>query len=372
LARLMREIALDKSFALQLVVTGAHLAPRFGETWREIEADGFSIDAKVDIGLGDDTPIATARAMGRAVAGLADAFDRLRPGVVVLLGDRYEILAAAQTSLLLGLPVAHIHGGELTEGAFDDSFRHAITKLAHLHFVACEDYARRVAQLGEDPARVHVVGALGIDALNDIPRLDRAALASELGLPLRDPILVVTYHPETLGKQSPGKSSDTLCAALDRFPTATIVITGANADPGGATIDRRLQAYAARHPDRVRWFASLGQRRYFSILALAAAVVGNSSSALIEAPALKIATVNLGNRERGRPRAASVIDCEETEAAIAAAIAKALSPEFRAGLSATRSPYGEGGAAKRIAAVLRSIDPTTLGSKRFRDLSAVA
>jgi UDP-hydrolysing UDP-N-acetyl-D-glucosamine 2-epimerase len=370
LALLMREIAEDNALALQLVVTGAHLSPRFGESWREIADDDFRIDAKVDIGIDGDSRLAAARAMGRAVSGLAEAFDRLRPDVAVVLGDRYEILAAAEAALLLRLPLAHIHGGELTEGAFDDAMRHAITKLADLHFVACDDDARRVIQLGEEPGRVRVVGALGVDAVAKISRTGRDALAADLGITLVDPVLAVTYHPATLGKLAPEAAADALCAALDRFPQAAVVFTGANADPGGRAIDARLKSWANAHKDRACWHESLGQRRYLSLLAHAVAVVGNSSSGLIEAPALKVATVNIGDRQKGRPHADSVIDCGESAEAIAAAVATALSAAFRARLPTIVSPYGAGGAATRIRHALREIDPATLGVKRFHEMKA--
>lgn len=372
LSWLMREVAADASLSLQVVATGAHMSPRFGETWRDIEADGFAIDARVNIGLEDDSPLATAQAMGRAVAGLAEAFDRLAPDVVVLLGDRYEILAAAEAALLLRCPVAHIHGGEVTEGAFDDAMRHAITKLASLHFVACADYARRVIQLGEDPARVHVVGALGLDAVANVAPLDRTALEADLGLKLKEPLLVVTYHPTTLGALPPDAAADALLGALDRFPEATVVFTGVNADPGNRAVAERIGAWTAQNKARACWCDSLGQRRYLSLAALAAAVVGNSSSGLIEVPALRVPTVNIGDRQKGRPRATSVIDCEEMTDAIADAIASALSGPFRRHAASAESPYGAGGAAKRIHAVLRSVDPAKLMRKRFRDLPAVA
>lgn len=372
LSSLMREIRGDETLELVTIATGAHLLPEFGLTVREIEADGFSVDARVDIGLAADDPLEAARATGRGVVGIAEALSRLAPNAVVLLGDRYEILAAAVAAFVLGLPIAHIHGGEITEGAMDDSIRHAVTKLAHLHFAAAEPYATRILQMGETPNRVFNVGALGVDAALALRPLSRAEMDRDLGLPLRDPVLLVTYHPVTLRDSDERAAVDAMVAALDTVAEARVVITGVNADPGRTVVARRLADYAARHPRRVSLHESLGQRRYLSVMREAAAVVGNSSSGVIEAPALGVPTVNIGARQKGRLKAPSVIDCGETANEIAGAIARVMEPAFRRRIADQHLPYGGGGTARKIAAVLKSVDLGRLKYKIFRDLPEAA
>jgi UDP-hydrolysing UDP-N-acetyl-D-glucosamine 2-epimerase len=372
LAGLMRELRDDPAFALQTVVTGAHLSPKFGLTVREIEADGFAIDARVDLGLDSDARAAIAAATGRGLAGLARALADLAPDIVVVLGDRYEIFAAAAAALILGIPVAHIHGGEITEGAMDDSIRHAVTKMASLHFAAAEPYARRIAQMGEDPARVFAVGALGVEAALSPTMLPADELERDLGLALREPTLLVTYHPVTLRKDAETIAIDALLAALDRFTDARIVITGVNADPGHTAVTSHLNDYARTHARRATLHASLGQRRYLSVMRRAAAVIGNSSSGIIEAPALGVPTVNIGDRQKGRLKATSVIDCGETTDDIARAIERAIDPQFRAKNAGQMLPYGGGGTAAKIAAVLKAADLNRLKNKTFHDLAGAA
>lgn len=362
---LLRELAEADDVCLQLVVSGAHLAPQFGLTHRVIEEDGFHIDAKVDMLLASDTPVGAAKSMGVGMLGFADALDRLRPHVLVVVGDRYEAMAAACAAVVVGVPIAHIHGGETTEGAIDESIRHAITKLASLHFAAAEPFRKRILQLGENPARVHMVGAPGLDALAHLRLLDREELAQALGVPLPAPLFLVTYHPVTRAEPGSATALPALFAALDRFCGATVLFTGPNADAGGRTVAHAIDTYAAQRSGRVCVQTSLGQQRYLSALQLADVVIGNSSSGLIEAPAVGTPTVNLGTRQRGRPRAASVIDTDESTPAIVAAIETALSSAFDA-----RSPYGphgEGGASRRIAGVLRSVELDGILVKRFHD-----
>lgn len=368
LYRLLREIEADPALELQVVATGMHLAPEFGLTVREIEQDGFPIAARVDMLLASDTPVAIAKSIGLGVIGCADTFDRLRPDIVVMLGDRFEMLAAAQAALTARIPIAHIHGGELTEGLIDEAIRHAITKMAHLHFVAAETYRRRVIQLGEAPERVFNFGAPGLDRLAEIDWLTRRELEADLGLALGSPLFLVTYHPVTLAADGPAAAMANLLAALDRFPAATVVFTLPNADTAGRAIVALIEGYIAAHPERSKAFASLGQRRYLSLMREADAVIGNSSSGLIEAPALKRATVDIGDRQRGRLKAASVIACPEETGAIVAAIEQALDAEFRAGLPAVVSPYGAGGASRRIARQLAATEIDGLIGKVFFDL----
>ena len=366
---LLREIDADPDLELQLVATAMHLAPRFGETWRVIEDDGFVIDEKVDMQLASDTPVAIAKSIGAGTIGMADALDRLEPDVVVVLGDRFEILAVAQAALVLRIPVAHIHGGESSQGAIDESIRHAVTKMAHLHFVAAEPYRHRVIQLGEVPHRVFNVGAPGLDNITRLPLLDLEALGDALAFPLDHGFFLVTYHPATLGNDDPAVALGELVAAMETFPEKKVLFTGVNADTGNERVARMMAQVAERQTGRVALFASLGQVRYLSAMKHCAAVIGNSSSGIIEAPAMKVPTVNLGNRQRGRLKAASVIDCCERRDDIAAAIAKALSPVFRETLQGTESLYGFGGAAERIARILGQADLDDILMKPFHDVS---
>lgn len=370
---LLREIEADDALDLQLAVTGMHLSPEFGLTVRDIEADGFAVAERVEMLLSSDTPVGIAKAIGLGVIGFADAFARLRPDLLVVLGDRFEILAAAQAALVARIPIAHLHGGETTEGAFDEAIRHSITKMAHLHFVAAEPYRHRVIQLGEYPERVFNVGSSGLDHVRRTHRLDRGEVEDFLGLALEPPTFVITYHPATLSDRSATEALDELFGALRHFPEAQFVFTKSNADTGGRAINHAIDAFVQSHPDRARAFAAMGLPRYLSTLALADVVVGNSSSGLTEAPAVGVPTVNIGDRQKGRLRAASVIDCGGAEAEIAAAIERALSPEFRDGIEGQALLYGVGDASTAICRVLRE---TPLGSellqKRFHDLPVPA
>lgn len=351
---LMKEIAADPDLQLQVIATGMHLSPEFGLTYQQIEADGFAIDAKVEMLLSSDTPVGIAKSMGLGVIGFADALDRLRPDTLVLLGDRFEILAAAQAALVARIPIAHIHGGESTEGAFDEGIRHAITKMAQWHFVAAGSYRKRVIQMGEVPEQVFNVGAPGLDHLANLQWLDRSELEAALAIPLRTPLFLVTYHPVTLHSESPVTAIEELLAALDQFPEATVIFTHPNADTGGRALIGCVDAWVGQHADRARAFVSLGQQRYLSLMRESDVMIGNSSSGLVEAPALKRATVNLGDRQKGRLKATSVIDAAEKQVAISAAIKKALSKEFRGTLADTVSLYGYGNVSVRIKDILKS------------------
>lgn len=364
----MKEIALDPGLELQVVVTGSHLEPKFGMTVRQVEADGFPIDARIPMHLDDGSSAGTARSMAAALTGVTEALERLRPDIVILLGDRFEVHAAATAAMVSRVPIAHIHGGEATEGAIDEAIRHAVTKMSHLHFVSADAYRRRVIQLGETPERVFVVGAAGLDNINRLDLLDRPALEAELGAVLGDGFLLVTYHPATLAPEASARGAAELLATLDRFPDRRVLFTGTNSDPGGAPIRRLIENFSKARPDRVVLKESLGQQRYLSALKAAAAVIGNSSSGIIEAPSLGVPTVNLGDRQRGRLRAASVIDCGETRDEIAAAVTRALDPGFRAGIDPAATPYGRPGAARRIRDVLRTHRLDGLLMKRFHDL----
>lgn len=372
LHRLLVELRDDARAELQLIVTGAHLSPCHGLTVREIEEDGFSIDARVDMDLKGDSPRDITQSMGRALIGFADALELLSPDILVVLGDRFEILAAAEAAMLARIPIAHIHGGEASEGQVDEAIRHALTKMAHYHFVAAEPYRRRVIQMGEQPDRVFTVGAPGLDALleGDVPEFE--AVAAELGFQPRHPLLLVTYHPVTLRKGGEGPAVTALLRALDAFPEAAIVFTGVNADMAGAEIERLIGGHAKRHAGRAVSVASLGRRRYGSVLRAADVVVGNSSSGLIEAPAAGTPTVNIGARQDGRLRAPSVIDCGEEADAIEAAIRTALSPAHQELTRNCVSPYSAGGASRRIKELITTLPLETILVKRFYTLEAMA
>jgi len=353
---------------LQLVATGMHLSPEFGLTHREIEADGFRITRRVDMLLSGDTPAATAKSTGLGTIGLAGAFEDLRPDLVLLLGDRFEILAAASAALVSGVPIAHLHGGETTEGAYDESIRHAVTKMSHLHFVAAEPYRRRVIQLGEDPSRVFLVGGLGLDNLRKLELLDRAALEATLDFSLGPRSLLVTFHPATLERESPDAQMAEVLSALDGLPEFHIIFTMPNADAGGRGIMQMIRDYAAEHPVRARTFSSLGTLRYLSCLRHCDIVLGNSSSGLIEAPSLGKPTVNIGDRQRGRLRADSVLDCPPRREAISQALRQASSPDFIAAAAIVKNPYDAGNASESIVRILEQTDLRSLSTKQFFDL----
>ena len=358
----------DRDVNLQLIVTGSHLADQFGRTVDQIRRDAFPIAAEVPMIAADDSEWAMARSTGDGVTGMADALQRLQPDLVVVPGDRFEILAAATAAMLMGIPVAHLHGGEVTEGAVDESIRHAVSKMSAIHFVSAEPYRRRLIRMGEDPARVHVVGAPGLDHFKRTPLPSREEMMASVGLDAAKPFLLVTYHPATRGDASPLAAVRQLTTALDQFRDHQLLITKANADAGGRTINGALEEYASAQQGRVALVASLGTPRYLSAVTHAAALVGNSSSALIEAPAAGTPTVNIGPRQQGRLRAASVIDCGEDRDSIAAAINQALATDFRQRTARVEPPYGRpGDAAGKMLALLRAIDIDQLRIKKFFD-----
>ena len=363
---LMKDIANHPDLELQLIVGAMHLSPEFGETWREIVADGFEIDAKIEMLLSSNTAIGAAKSLGLGTIGAADALDRLRPNALVVLGDRFEALAVAQAALILQIPIVHLHGGELSEGAYDDAIRHAITKMASLHGTATEGYRERVIQMGEMPQSVVNIGAMGLDHLTRSEPMARDIAAQSLGLSLANGYFLVTYHPATAADEDAVATKATLLAALDRFPEHEVVLTYPNADNGGRDIIPLLEDYARARAGRVVAVPSLGFRRYLAVLSGAAAMIGNSSSGIIEAPSFGVPTVNIGVRQRGRLSASSVIHCNADEASISAAITRAITPEFAASASATNNPYGAGDAARRLVGLLSTRDLSS--SKRFYDL----
>ena len=356
LHRLLLILKNDPQIELQLVVTGSHLSPSHGMTVNEIENDGFVPVAKLSVDLSDDSKLATVKAMADVTSQIAETLSSLAPDVVVLLGDRYEILATAQAALILGIPVAHIHGGEITSGAFDDSIRHAITKMSSLHFVAADEYARRVVQLGEQPSSVFNVGSLGVENALASKLLNKSDLSKALNVELESPILLVTYHPTTRSTMSVTEEIDQVLSALENFSYCTIVFTGVNADPGNAEVSTRIAKFVQRDPKLRSLHASLGQNKYLSLLNLCDVVIGNSSSGIIEAPAFGKPTVNIGNRQDGRLRASSIIDVGVAKQEIQTAIETALSPTWRERCAKTVSSYKSSNTAQLIADTLKNAE----------------
>lgn len=360
---LMKDIQADSDFELKIIASGAHLSSEFGLTWHQIEADGFTIDESIEMLLSSDTSSGVVKSLGVALLGLADAYNRLKPDYVVILGDRYEALAAAEAAMLMRIPVVHLHGGEVTEGAYDDAIRHAITKLSYLHFTATENYRQRVIQLGEAPERVFNVGTIGNEHLHRTKLITLDEMQKSLSFPLRKPFFLVTYHPVTLADEPAKESFQELLSALNEFPEYQVVLTYPNADDGGRKIIPCLEAFARRQPERVLAITSLGQQRYLSCIKLASAVIGNSSSGISEVPSLRVPTVNIGQRQKGRLAASSVINCQPFKDSIVSAIQKALQPMSD---DSFNNPYGEGVVGKKILDILRGfhIQPT----KTFYDL----
>jgi UDP-hydrolysing UDP-N-acetyl-D-glucosamine 2-epimerase len=366
LRRLLQLLAGMEDVNLQVIACGMHLEDRFGATWRAIEADGFAIAAKVDLDLGEDSAAATVRSTGVGLVGFADVLPKLAPDLLVMLGDRFEILAAAVAATLLNIPIAHIHGGEVTAGAFDDAIRHAITKMACIHFVAAEPYRQRVIQMGENAAFVFNVGAPGLDQAGTTTSMDTATLFKSLGISGPERFLLATVHPTTARPEADAATVAATLGALARLDDRTIIFTGANADPGYRAINDAIGAFVAARPGRAWTFASLGTERYWAALRLAEAVVGNSSSGILEAPAAGTPTVNIGDRQLGRLRAASIIDCPIDEAAILEALQSIRSGAFRRD-PGSEPPYGRGGASARIASLIRDIDLNAAFPKLFVD-----
>ena len=363
---LLKDIQDDPELVLQLLVSGMHLSPEFGETYQQIEQDGFFINEKIEILLSSDSAVGTAKSMGLGVLGFADALNRLKPDVLVILGDRFEALAAAQTAMILRVPILHLHGGEITEGAYDDAIRHAISKLSYLHGTSTEEYRQRVIQLGEQPERVKNVGAIGLDHLRRAEFMNVAEIALSLDFPLNQPYFLVTYHPVTLGEEKPEQSFNALLDALDEFKDHQVIITYPNADDGGRRIIPLLEQYAKSNPKRVCAIPSLGQKRYLSTVKHAAAVIGNSSSGIIEVPSFNVPTVNVGVRQKGRLAAKSVLNCDANKPSIMASIKSAINREYIASNEHIKNPYGAGNASEQVIAMLKNMQFEP--SKSFYDL----
>lgn len=364
---ILERIQEDDQLHLHLVVGGMHLSPEFGFTADLVEKQGFRIDSRVEMLLSSDSPEGIAKSMGVGIIGFAQEYARLRPDLLVVLGDRYEMYAAAVAALPFKIPVAHIHGGELTLGAIDDAFRHSLTKLSHLHFVSTEEHGHRVIQMGEEPWRVFVVGAPGLDNLRKFDRLSHRTLSKELGFPMQPPPLLVTFHPVTLEFEDTEWHVTQLLEALDLLDLPTI-FTSPNADTGGRIIVNMIVEYVQSH-DLASYIENLGTEAYFSLMSLAAVMVGNSSSGIIEAASFKLPVVNVGMRQKGRLRGRNVIDVSYNSAEICRGIKKALTSEFRRSLRDMENPYGDGRASAKIVDQLREIPLNDLLiQKLFYDL----
>ncbi len=363
----MEGIRQTSGLELQVIATGMHLSPEFGLTYREIENDGFHIDRKVEMLLSSDTPSGLAKSMGLGLIGFGDVLQQLQPDLVLVLGDRFEILSVVAAAMVARIPVAHLYGGEATEGAFDESIRHSITKMSHLHFVAAEEYRKRVIQLGEQPDRVFTVGALGIDNIKKLTLLDRSSLEASLGFDLASRNLLITFHPVTLEKGTSAQQMSELLAALEKLEDTQLIFTMPNADSDSRVLFDMIEEYVASHTN-AHAFTSLGQLRYLSCLRHVDGVVGNSSSGLIEAPSFGKGTINIGDRQRGRLRAGSVIDCEPDRRSIAAALQQLYSPELQETLKTVSNPYGDGGASEKIIRRVHDYPLESILKKSFYDL----
>lgn len=365
---LMKGIQKEPKLELQIIVTGMHLSPEFGFTYKEIEKDGFHINKKIEMLLSADTPSAISKSTGLAMIGFADAYADLKPDIVILLGDRFELFSAAFCAHVAKIPIAHISGGETTTGAFDEAIRHSITKMSWWHFVAADEYKRRVIQLGEDSKRVFLVGGLGVDNIMKTPLLTKSELEKRIGFKFGTKNLLVTFHPVTLEKKTAKDQCIELLNALERLNNTKIIFTYPNADTDGRIIKKLIDSFAKKHADTTAVFPSLGQLNYLSTLQYVDGLVGNSSSGLAEAPTFKIGTINIGDRQKGRLKAKSVIDCIPKQKSITNVINKLYSKEFQEKLKTVKNPYGIGNAINRILDVLIELPLPKEVKKEFIDI----
>jgi UDP-N-acetylglucosamine 2-epimerase (non-hydrolysing)/GDP/UDP-N,N'-diacetylbacillosamine 2-epimerase (hydrolysing) len=368
LSGLMQQIKQDPDLELQIIATNMHLSSEFGLTYKEIEKDGFFINKKVEMLLSSDSANATVKSIGLATIGFADAYEDLKPDLNVVLGDRYEILAAVSAALIYKIPVAHLHGGEITEGAFDDAIRHSITKMSHLHFTSTETYRQRVIQLGENPEHVFNVGALGIENINRLSLLSKPDFENSIQFNIGDKFFLVTFHPVTLENNTSEQQFQNLLSALDCFPDYNIIFTLPNSDTGGRVIITMIHDYVEKNKERCIQFQSLGLLRYLSALKYCSGVIGNSSSAIIEAPSFGIPTLNIGDRQKGRVTASSVHHCEPTYNAIHQGIHEIISSEFTTIAKTCRNPYEKKDTSKSIISTIKNTDIDKLVTKHFYDL----
>ena len=368
---LMKEIEADNDLELQVIATGMHLSPEFGLTYKEIEKD-FKIDKKIEMLLSSDTSIGISKSMGLAQISFAEAYEDLKPDILVVLGDRYEIFSAVSAAMIARVPIAHLHGGETTEGAFDESIRHSITKMSHLHFTATDEYRNRVIQLGEHPSRVFNVGGMGIENIKRLKLLTKEEFEKSIDFKLNKKNILVTFHPVTLENSTARDQFQELLNVLDELKETNIIFTKANSDTDGRIINQMIDEYVAKNSYKSVGFTSLGQLRYLSALQFVDAMVGNSSSGLAEAPSFKVGTINIGDRQKGRIKAQSVIDCEPYKEAIIVSFQKLYSQEFQKLLLSVQNPYGVGYASQRIIEEIKKIDLYNILKKSFFDIKVLS
>ncbi len=364
----MKEIKREKNLKLQLVVTGMHLSPVFGNTIKEILKDGFKVNRKVKMLLPNDTPASIAKSVGVGMIKFADVLNDLKPDMLVVLGDRFELISATYAALIARIPVAHFHGGELTEGLIDDATRHSITKMSHLHFVANKVYKKRVIQLGENPKSVFNVGGTGIDNIKKLKLLNKNKLEKKLKIKLKKKNIIVTFHPVTLEVSTAKNSFNELLKALRKKKDINIIFTKTNADTDGRIIIKQIEKFVRENKNRSCCFTSLGQLNYLSLLQYVDGVVGNSSSGLLEVPTYKIGTINIGDRQGGRLKALSVIDCKTNYKSIIKAINTLYSNKFQKRLKKTINPYGNGGASKKAVKILKRTSLKNIIKKKFYNI----
>ncbi|MDF2832923.1 UDP-N-acetylglucosamine 2-epimerase [Chryseobacterium indoltheticum] len=345
---LMQLIKESNQLQLQIIATGAHLSPEFGLTYKNIENDGFIIDEKVEILLSSDTAASIAKTMGMAMMGMADVLPRLKPDLIVILGDRYEMLSIASAATIFKIPIAHLHGGEITEGAYDDAIRHSITKMSHLHFTSTEEYKKRVIQMGENPENVFNVGAIGLDNIRDLKLLSKQELETDLDIKFKKYNYQVTFHPETLGNLSSAEQFQNLLNVIEKQEDSFFIFTKANADTDGRIINQMIDDFVKKHADIAKAFNSLGTLRFLSTVRICTAIVGNSSSGILEAPSLYTPTINIGDRQKGRTQASSIINVDNSEKSIFSGFQLVKNLIIENKISEVKNPYDNGGAAQEI------------------------
>ncbi|MBA6153405.1 UDP-N-acetylglucosamine 2-epimerase [Gelidibacter maritimus] len=365
----MRAIESDIDLKLQVVVTGMHLSPEFGNTYKEIENDGFQIDKKVEMLLSSDTPVGISKSMGLGMISFAETFEDLKPDIILVLGDRFEIFSSVSAAMIARIPIAHCHGGEATEGLIDEPIRHSITKMSHIHFPSTCAYQNRIIQLGETPENVHNVGALGIENIKKLKLLSKEDFEESINFKLDEQHhFLVTFHPVTLEKSTAEKQISQLLEVFEEMTNVKVIFTKANSDTDGRIINTLVDEFVKKYPGKSVVFASLGQLRYLSALQFIDVVVGNSSSGLIEVPSFKKATVNIGDRQKGRIKAESVIDCDPDKLSISNAIRKALSKDFQETLKKVANPYEKENSSESIVSILKNVELDNLIKKKFYDL----
>lgn len=367
LSRLMRLVKEDNDLRLQVIATNMHLMPEYGETYKEIEKDGFTIDKKVYMHKPSDDAHGIISSMAEEMQGMNDALSELKPDILVLLGDRYEILVAAQVALIHRVPIAHIHGGEVTEGAFDDAIRHSVTKMSSLHFTSCEEYRHRVIQMGEQPSRVFDVGSLGVENIKAVPLMTKDELEASLDFKIDKQTILVTYHPVTLGG-NPAKDIREFLDALDQFKDLKVIFTMPNSDTGRDAIALAVENYVEKHSNSAKAYTSLGLKRYLSTLQFVKAAVGNSSSGIIEVPSFGIPTLNIGDRQKGRLASKSVVNCGTSKDEVIAGLKHCLSEEMQKAAKTYENPYAKPDTANLIYRELKNVELAGLNLKTFYDL----